>query len=158
MCRPAEIGLGDFGCLPCTQLLLAVKGRAKRKAKKFPVRRLENFLRPLTANCCCVTAPASQAGAPYSPVPIAPSVTHSTARCWVSWLLPVLHFLLEIMKIPLDIHPLKKRGNTAKFLLTRGGFFVIMYGHAAERTSSPPRDRDEPGDCSKEVTSGEYVR
>ena len=53
---------------------------------------------------------------------------------------------------------MKKSGNTAKFLLTRSGFSIIMYGHAAERTASAPRDRDEPGDCSKEVTSGEYVR
>lgn len=54
--------------------------------------------------------------------------------------------------------PLKKRGITAKFLLTWAWFSSIIYGHAAERTSSAPRDRDEPGDCSKEVTSGEYVR
>ena len=54
--------------------------------------------------------------------------------------------------------PRKKRGNTAKFLLTQGDFFIIICEYAAERTASAPRDRDEPGDCSKEVTSGEYVR
>ena len=38
--------------------------------------------------------------------------------------------------------PLKKRGNPAKFLLTRDGFSIIMYGHAAERDSlCAPRPR-----------------
>ena len=56
------------------------------------------------------------------------------------------------------VHSMKKREITAKFLLTWERFSIIIYGHATERTSSAPCDRDEPGDCSKEVTSGEYVR
>ena len=57
-----------------------------------------------------------------------------------------------------DEKSLKKSGIPAKFLLTQGGFSIMMYGHAAERETFAPSNRDEPGDCSKEVTSGEYVR
>lgn len=34
-CWPAEIGLGDFGCLPWAQSLLAVKGWSGAESKKF---------------------------------------------------------------------------------------------------------------------------
>lgn len=53
---------------------------------------------------------------------------------------------------------LEKKRNTSKISLDMGLVFKYYLWACGGEDILCVRDRDEPGDCSKEVTSGEYVR
>ena len=78
-CRPAEIGLGDFGCLPWAQSLLVVKGWSG-KQKNFPgSSEPGKIFAALDGQLLLCDRPAPWPGLLIPFVPAVRSVTHSPA-------------------------------------------------------------------------------